>query len=160
MGDDPVQLAEVYEKLEETSKRVTPQREQIIRIFSDHAGQPFSAEEIRNFLRAGFGEVGLATIYRTLELLTDLEVLVRETVGDGRAHYHWPVDEEKKPPVMVCMRCGNQTPIPEERLGNIESWATQSLEFQLVDFELTLYGICRLCHIREQRRRRGHESIS
>ncbi len=160
MGDDRVKLSDVYQKLEEVSKRITPQREQIIRIFADSPGQSFSAEEIRSLLRDGFGDVGVATIYRTLELLTDLEVLTRETVGDGRAHYHWPVDKGHKEPVMVCVRCGNTETIAPERLGNMESWATRSLDFQLVDYELTLYGVCHMCHVREQRRRRSHESIS
>ena len=155
-----MQLADVFQKLEEVSKRITPQREQIIRIFSENPGQPFSAEEIRTRLKEAFGDVGLATIYRTLELLTNLDVLTRATVGDGRAHYHWPADEEHKRPAMVCVRCGNTERIPEDPLRTIHAWAAGVLDFQLVDYEMTLYGICRVCHLREQRRRRGHESIS
>lgn len=155
-----MQLADVFQKLEDGSKRITPQREQIIRIFADHPGQPFSAEEIAHLMRERFGDVGLATIYRTLEILMDLEVVTRETVGDGRSHYQWPLDEGHKHPVMVCLRCQSRMRIPEDHLRTVGSWALSVLEFQLVDYEMTLYGICRVCHLREQRRRRGRESIS
>jgi Fur family ferric uptake transcriptional regulator len=160
VGVDSVQLADVFQKLEEVSKRITPQREKIIRIFADNPGTSFSAEEIRLRMQQGFGEIGLATIYRTLELLTDLEVLVRETVGDGRAHYHWPVDERHAWPTTVCVRCGNVDRIPEDSLRSIHSWAETVLKFHLADYEMTLYGVCRVCHMREERRRRSHESIS
>lgn len=154
-------LAEVFQKLEDVSKRLTPQREKIIRIFAESPGQTFSAEEVRQLLRAGFGEVGLATVYRTLDLLTDLNVLVRETVGDGRAHYQLPpAKENRRRPSMVCMRCGATDPISQDQLDSIDAWAVGVLDFHLVEYELTLYGTCRVCYLREHRRRNGHESIS
>ena len=149
-----MELAEVFQKLEDVSKRVTPQREHIIRIFADHPGQRFSAEEVRELMQQDRDEVGVATIYRTLELLTDLQILIRETVGDGRAHYYLPADRPGRPrPTMVCARCGTSERIPEERLFPIEVWALEAVDFEVEEYELTLYGICRSCHQRHHRRR-------
>lgn len=140
-----MELAEVFQKLEDGSKRLTPQREHIIRIFAERPGEQLSAEEVRALIRERYGDVGLATVYRTLELLTDLTILERNTMGDGRAHYLFPIQPTRTPPVMVCVRCGASVPVRKSVRSALASWLDEHVEFDLVDYEMKLYGTCPPC---------------
>ncbi len=140
-----MELTEVFRRLEDGSKRLTPQREQIIRIFAERPGEQLSAEEVRALIRERYGDVGLATVYRTLELLTDLTILERNSIGDGRAHYLFPVQSKREAPVMICVRCGTTVPVRKNVRAALEAWLDEHLDFDLVDYEMKLYGTCPPC---------------
>ncbi|AEJ38577.1 ferric uptake regulation protein [Sulfobacillus acidophilus TPY] len=140
------QLSSVYRKLEEGAKRLTPQRELIIKIFLNHPGEHLSAEEVHRLVRQEFQDIGLATVYRTLELLTGLEILERINFNDGRARYEMKVREEThRHHHLVCLRCGRVEEFQEDLLDPLEDRLLQERGFRVMDHELKFYGICAHC---------------
>lgn len=74
-----------------------------------------TADEISHRLHAdGSRRVGIATVYRTLELLEELGLLQRLDIGDGLARFEpaFP-DGEHHHHHFVCSRCGRVTPFED-----------------------------------------------
>ena len=71
-------LKDLREKLSERGYKMTPQRKEILKIFVEHSEfHHMSAEDVYGILRENDLEIGLATVYRALDLLSDLGILVR-----------------------------------------------------------------------------------
>ena len=139
------QLSAVFRKLEEGSKRLTPQRELVIRIFADHPGEHLSAEEVHHLVKKEFADIGLATVYRALELLTDLNILQRISFNDGKARYEFDQEELHRHHHLVCLRCRKVEEFNEDLLDPLEERIFQQRGFKVLDHELKLYGICKNC---------------
>lgn len=148
------QLSSVFRKLEEGSKRLTPQRELIIKIFAGHPGEHLSAEEVHRLVKQEFSDIGLATVYRTLELLTSLHILQRIHFNDGRSRYEFNQEEVHRHHHMVCMRCGKVEEFGEDLLDDLEERVFRERGFRVMDHELKFFGICQNCG----RRKRQEES--
>ena len=73
--------------LQERQHKMTPQRQVVLQIFLDHPGEHLSAEDVHGILRDNKSEIGLATVYRSLELLSELGILQKMEFGDGCSRY-------------------------------------------------------------------------
>lgn len=141
-----VHLARVYRKLEEGDFRITPQRNAVIQVFVDHPGEDLSAEDVQHQVGATtLLKVGLATVYRTIDLLCQLNVLRRSNNGEGRSRFSINLVEMNRRHTMTCIRCGQVSEFDENLLASLEKRLLTREQFQVVDHELKLYGICRLC---------------
>ena len=60
------------EKLKETGFKITPQRRAIIEILLKNDSEHLSSEEIYDLVRIDCPEIGLATVYRTMQLLDEI----------------------------------------------------------------------------------------
>ena len=69
-------------KLKEAGYKLTPQRIAIINVIADNKGKHLSTEEIYDIVKIKNPEMGLATVYRTLQLLDELEI------ESGHLAYH------------------------------------------------------------------------
>lgn len=147
------QLSSVFRKLEEGSKRLTPQRELVIRIFAEHPGEHLSAEEIHRLVKKEFADMGLATVYRALELLTDLDILQRISFNDGKARYEFNQEELHRHHHLVCLRCGKVDEFNEDLLDSLEDRILKKRGFKVMDHELKLFGICESCNKNKNARR-------
>ena len=62
------------EKLRETGFKITPQRRAVIDILLKHNSEHLSSEQIYDLVRVDCPEIiGLATVYRTMQLLDEIE---------------------------------------------------------------------------------------
>jgi len=102
-----------------------------------------SAQDIHDLLRTGGENVGLSTVYRTLQALADggeVDVLRKED-GEamyrrcsGRHHHH-----------LVCRTCGRTVEVAGP---TVESWADAVAEehgFADVSHTLEIFGTCPSC---------------
>ena len=74
-------------RLQERQHKMTPQRQIVLQVFMDRPGEHISAEDVHGILRANHSEIGLATVYRSLELLVELGLLQKMEFGDGCSRY-------------------------------------------------------------------------
>lgn len=126
--------------------KLTPQRQAIVKVLLDHHQEHLSAEEIYiELLRASFS-FGLATVYRTLDILTDLGLLTRISFEDGVARYDLRTeDAEHFHHHLVCTECGKTFEIHEDLLGDIERLVLRKYHFKVSDHRLTFLGLCQEC---------------
>lgn len=110
-----------------------------------HEQLPFrTAQELHAILKQRGIQVGLTTVYRTLQAFeTNGEVDV-VTNDQGEAMYRWCADDNHHHHI-VCRSCGT---VAEVRSGAIERWVKESARrhgFSSVTHTAEMFGLCRDC---------------
>lgn len=141
-----MQLQRVYRKLEQESFRVTPQRDRVVQTFAHHADEALSAEDVQRLVRTELPEpVGLATIYRTIEILLQLALIGRVPSTDGRARYQMSRDALNGPHHLVCVRCGQVDDFMGDVLGDVDGRILARHGFRVEEHDLKFFGTCMAC---------------
>lgn len=126
--------------LEQKGLRSTRQRSLIIDTFFSSGGH-LSAEELLAKVRSQDPKVSVATIYRTMKLLTECGLAHARHFGDGQTRFDPGHDHDH----VVCTTCGT---IVEFDDVEFERWKTEiaaRFGFQLTRHKLELYGLCHNC---------------
>ena len=99
---------------------MTPQREATLLVLLENEKDHLSAEEIF-FLCAKSPEIGLATVYRTLEILTDLKIVDKVSFNDGVSRYDLRKEGAKHfHHHLLCLECGSIEEVEEDLLTGVE----------------------------------------
>lgn len=141
----------IKKQLHAASYKLTPQREATVLVLLEHEVDHLSAEDVFLLVKEKSPEIGLATVYRTLELLTDLKIVDKINFGDGVArfdlrkegadHFHHH---------LICIECGKVEEVQEDLLGDVEKIIESRWEFTIKDHWLTFHGICKECKADER----------
>ncbi|MEB8131826.1 ferric iron uptake transcriptional regulator [Mammaliicoccus sciuri] len=140
-------IQRVKEQLHKASYKLTPQREATVRVLLENESDHLSAEDVYLKVKDKAPEIGLATVYRTLELLAELKVVDKINFGDGVARFDLRKEGAKHfHHHMVCMECGAVDEIEEDLLEDVERRVEKEFNFKILDHRLTFHGICHRCH--------------
>jgi Fur family ferric uptake transcriptional regulator len=132
--------------LAEKEYKVTPQRKIILKTFLNNGGSHLSAEDVYGIVKIQHPEIGLATVYRTLDLLAELGVLQKMNFGDGRSRYEFSETGEcHHHHHLICLRCGHVTEFEDDLLESLETMISKRGDFKIVDHQLKFYGYCKKC---------------
>ena len=127
--------------LREAGARITTQRIAICRWLGNNESHP-TASDVYTALNGQFPAMSLATVYNTLSMLVDLNLL--HEVGpaaDGSMRYDPNVQPHFN---LVCIRCGRIVDAEEPIPGTIGKLAAR-YGFALDDHSIALHGICPDC---------------
>lgn len=139
-------LATIRKTLHDAGYKLTPQREATVLVLLEKESEHLSAEEIYMLVKQKSPDIGLATVYRTLEILTELEITDKVNFNDGLARY----DLRKEGAQhfhhhLLCIKCGSVQEIEEDLLFDVERVVETRFNFQVTDHRLTFHGICDKC---------------
>ncbi len=148
MSPEEEAAARVYEKMREEDIKLTQQRRLIIKLLVKHQDSHPSADELHQLVRGEDPDVGLATVYRTLDLLERLNVAQAVSFGDGRTRYEL-ASEPHQHHHLLCIQCGKIEEVDEDLLGAVEDAVMERTGFSVVDHELKLFGVCYACDERD-----------
>lgn len=140
-------LEEVRRKLYEKDYKLTPQRRVVLEIFASNPEKHLSAEEIYALVKKTHPEIGLATVYRTLDLFAELDILQKMDFGDGRGRYEFYESEVHNHHHLICLKCGSVSEFEDDLLESLESTIEKVNHFKVVDHQLKFYGYCQNCNI-------------
>ncbi|WP_294157685.1 Fur family transcriptional regulator [uncultured Selenomonas sp.] len=145
-------MDDLREKLSARQHKMTPQRQIVLQIFLDHPGEHLSAEDVHDLLRDKRAEIGLATVYRTLELLSDLGILQKMEFGDGCSRYEVNDTDPTRHHHhhLICTKCGKVEEFDEDLLESLEAIISRKTGFRTTDHQVKFFGICRECQEKEQ----------
>jgi len=104
-----------------------------------------TAQEIDDRLRAQGRGVGRASVYRILELLTELRLVQRIDVGQGVARYERHRPDGDHHHHLVCDCCGLIAPFEDPALEQAIERVSRSLSFAVDDHDVVLHGACNDC---------------
>lgn len=143
-------LAESYEflknKLKEKGYKLTNQRQIIYGVFLDSKGKHLSPEEIYDIVKDKYPDIGLATVYRTLQLLEDLGIVYRLNFNDGCNRYELNKgSKDHHHHHLVCLKCGKIEEVELDLLDELESRIETESEFKIVDHNVKFFGYCKDC---------------
>jgi Fur family ferric uptake transcriptional regulator len=126
---------------------ITRQRELVAQVLF-HAQDHLSVEGIRGELRRQGEPVGLATVYRTLELLVESGLVRAHEFGEGFKRYE-AVAAQSDHEHLICERCGRVVEFANERLERMLPVLADEHGFQHRRHRVEVYGVCRACRQRE-----------
>jgi len=136
-------ITEIREALRRKGYRLTPQREAVIKILLDNPNQHMAAEDIYAMVRRSHPEIGMATVYRTLELLSNEKIINQLNFEEGYSRYE--LESEAHHHHLVCLKCGKITEFSDDLLEKVEAEIAREHQFEIVGHLLKFYGHCRQC---------------
>ncbi|HHW41919.1 MAG TPA: transcriptional repressor [Syntrophomonadaceae bacterium] len=125
--------------------KLTPHRKIILEAIIGNSDRHLSAEDIYGLLRKKGIEIGLATIYRTLELFVELNILHKVNFDDGRSRYELTCHERHRHHHLVCLSCGEVAEVEDDLLNKLEEIIERNHGFKITDHTVKFYGYCRRC---------------
>lgn len=133
------------EKLQQKDYKITPQRQIILMALLDNHRQHLSADEVHAIVKGQHPEIGLATVYRTLEICANLGILHQIEFGDGCTRYEFAKEETHRHHHLICINCGKVTEFNDDLLETLETWVSKKTGFKIADHQLKFYGYCEEC---------------
>jgi Fur family transcriptional regulator, ferric uptake regulator len=104
-----------------------------------------SAQEIHDGLRWARRRVGVASVYRALETLSDLRLVKRVDAGDGVARYEPTTADGDHHHHLVCRDCGKVEAFSDSRLERAIDRVAGGLGYSVEEHEVVLLGACADC---------------
>lgn len=139
-------MQEMKNLLAERELRLTPQREAILKILLEREEEHLSADDIYILTKEKYPEIGIATIYRTLELFADLGIVHKLEFGDGCSRYEFNTGEERHSHHhLICQKCGTIIEFNDDLLEDLEEIIARESKFKITDHCLRFYGYCEKC---------------
>ncbi len=137
-------LADLTARLRHGSRRVTGARQAILSVLRQER-RPLTVREIREDLTGT--RCDLATIYRSLGMLTELGLVKRFDFGDGSARFELIGDGggSHHHHHLVCNRCTRIVEIDECFPEELENSIARQNGFQAVTHRLEFFGLCPEC---------------
>jgi Fur family ferric uptake transcriptional regulator len=104
-----------------------------------------SAQEIFDDLRRARRPVGIASVYRALEVLVDLRLVKRVEAGDGLARFEPALVDGDHHHHLVCRDCGKVEAFRDPRLERTIDRIADGLGYSIEEHEVVLTGACADC---------------
>jgi Fur family ferric uptake transcriptional regulator len=108
------------------------------------AADHLSAEDVAGRVARRGVAVGLATVYRTLELLVASGLVAQRDFGEGFKRYE-PVPPGQAHEHCICSACGRVMEFSNDRLERMIGLLAEEVEFRPHHHRLEVFGLCRDC---------------
>lgn len=122
----------------EKGLKMTGQRRVIAKALSDSKDHP-DVEEIYKRASVIDSKIGIATVYRTLRMFEEANIIEKHDFGDGRARYERLSDEHHDH--LIDVRNGKVIEFHNEEIEKIQEEIAKKLGYKLVDHRLELYAV-------------------
>ncbi len=126
--------------------KLTPQRRSILEIIYENKGNHLSIEEIYELVKTKCPEIGLATVYRTMQLFDEAKLVYKHNFNDGRSRYEIILDEDHQHHHLICTNCGMIIEVEEDYLEQIEKEIEKKYSFTIKNHNVKFYGHCNKCN--------------
>jgi Fur family transcriptional regulator, ferric uptake regulator len=134
-------------ELEREGYRLSGPRSAVVETLAD-LGCSVTAKEIADSLHSRGQDIGVASIYRTLDLLDNLRLTRRVDAAEGVARYE-PIDPSgEHHHHIVCDVCGRVSPFEDPGLERAIERLAGRVDYAIDGHDVTLRGECPTCRRR------------
>src|SRR5258705_8347229 len=120
--------------------KMTEQRRIVARVLSDAADHPDVEQVYRRAVEID-PHISIATVYRTVRLFEEANILARHDFGDGRARYEeMPTDHHDH---LIDVQSGRVVEFRDEQIEKLQELIADKLGYELVGHRLELYAVPR-----------------
>jgi len=135
--------------LREKGMKVTRQRLLVLEVLANNRNTHMAVEDIYDQVREAYPEVGLATVYRTVQLLLEMQLVDRIHLDDGCVRYEighlFDGEMKHNHHHLICKKCGRILAFEDDLLEELEDQIEKKMGFCIIDHELKFYGQCKKC---------------
>lgn len=128
--------ADLETKCAEAGLKMTGQRKVILKVLSKAEDHP-SVEDVYTRAKKADKSISIATVYRTLSLLDELDLVVRHEFQEGYSRYEVNSDHHHH---LVDLETGKVIEFQNDELEKLKIKIAKDLGYDLVDHRLELYG--------------------
>lgn len=143
----PETVEEVLSLVRSQGGRVTTSRRLLLQALFDASGHR-NAEELAQAVQRRAPDVHMSTIYRNLDELEQLGIIVHAHLGHGPATYHLAAGAHGH---LVCEECGAMVEAPDELFASLSRTARSRFGFDIDPHHFAVLGHCEAC-----RHQHGH----
>ena len=138
-------IKELQRVLKENNLKYTKQREIILKTLYTHTGH-HTPEEILMLIKKDFPNenIGIATIYRTLALFED-ENLV-ESISFGKDGKKYEIGHRHHHDHLICLNCGKIIEFVDEVIEKQQINVSKKYNFHMIDHTMQIIGYCDECY--------------
>lgn len=134
-------MKDIYKILKEHGYKITPQRLAVYEELKNTKEHP-SAETIYKRLQAAYPSMSFATVYKTLEMLKNLNLVQELNVGEGSFRYDANTCEH---PHITCIACKKVEDVDDEMIFDLAEKVIKKTNYELVRQQLYFFGYCPEC---------------
>ena len=103
-----------------------------------------SLDELLKKVKRKTPNIGYATVYRTMKLLTECGLAIARQFGDGQTRYE-NLPEDGHHDHIICIKCSRIAEFSNQKIEQLQMEAAKKLGFTVVNHKLELYGYCPDC---------------
>jgi Fur family ferric uptake transcriptional regulator len=140
------EMNRIKELVKARGYKLTPQRRATLDVILQNEGKHMSTEEVYLEVKKVCPEIGLATVYRTMQLLEEMNVLLKYNFDDGRNRYELNhPEEDHHHHHLICKKCGVVIEVEEDLLEELEQKVQDKYKFMVEDHSVRFTGYCSSC---------------
>ncbi len=141
MDNKEIDVLEGY--IADNNLKITKQRRTVLSAFLE-CKIHVSVEELYQIVLKTEPKIGLATVYRTLALLTKSGLASEMDFGDGQKRYESSYQTEHHDH-MVCTGCGKIIEFNHPLIEKYQEEIANENKFKITSHKLDLFGLCQDC---------------
>ncbi len=141
MASKELKVLEGY--ITQNQLKITRQRRAVLKAFTECENH-VSAEELYNMVSSAESKIGLATVYRTLALLTESGLASELDFGDGQKRYEHRYMHNHHDH-MICTECGKIIEFNHPLIEKFQEEVATDNKFIITSHKLDLLGLCNEC---------------
>jgi Fur family transcriptional regulator, ferric uptake regulator len=130
----------VIERLEMRGHRITGSRRRVLDAVLSQEGH-FTVDDVLRRTR----KVGRATVFRTMKILLDLNIVCRVLLEDGTLHYRLSTRGHHHH--LVCMDCGRVEDFTTCDVASLVRDLANATDYEIEAHWLEVYGRCHACRL-------------
>jgi Fur family ferric uptake transcriptional regulator len=139
-------INQAYDILKEKNLKITSQRNDILQILCNSKGHHIDIDTI--YARVPIKDkkkMGLATIYRTMELFERIGLVSRITMERSPAQYELTIYDKSGHHHLICLKCGLVQEISDLIATEFKAQIEGEKDFKVTDKPMKIYGYCSKC---------------
>lgn len=139
-------LDHAYNILIERNLRITTQRKEILQILYDSMGHHLNIENIYRLLTVKRNnKIGIATVYRNMELFEEIGLVSRLYMGKAPAQYELAINDTSRHHHLICLKCGQVQEVNDKITEEFKKLILKEKGFEVINRPMKVYGYCNRC---------------
>lgn len=129
-------------RLQENGCRVTAPRRAVLQVVAE-SDKALSPTDIYDLGREAYKKLGLVTVYRTLEMLEDLDLVMRVHRPDNCHAFVAGIEGHQH--LLLCEKCGRVEYFSGDNIDTLINRVEQESGYQIKSHWLQFFGLCNQC---------------
>ena len=136
------QAEEIFRDFLKSGKnRITPERFEVLEAALEYDGH-FNADDLYILMKNSNSRVSRATVYKTLELLAQCELLSKRNFGDNITRFESSFKKQVHDH-LICVDCGKIIEFADPRIKQLPEQICEELGFNFESYSFNIFGRCK-----------------